>query len=263
MNKRKIKRSNEIYKQLNYILEQKKIYRVCPPKLKDKIPEETLFKFRINEGNEKTIKKAIEYLNGKNTSEIKFGAFLLSKFFEEKIEDNENEKFKLDIFLKHNLIKEIIKVLTEENEMEILSELIAALVNITYFEAENGGNKYKNEFIDFNFLGKIKEIIKMGNLDLVDGIIKIIYNLTFDSLEFNEFFFKEEELLKLIIPFYEHMDEETKKTIIFILIKKNENENKKKEEKENEEIKYKFISAKARQSYIKRLRTRKRRMKNK
>ena len=56
--------------------------------------------------------------------------------------------------MENNLFPTIGKVLTEESNIDILSELTWALVNITYFEAENGGNLYMKEFINRIFFIK-------------------------------------------------------------------------------------------------------------
>ena len=60
--------------------------------------------------------------------------------------------------MENNLFPTIGKVLTEESNIDILSELTWALVNITYFEAENGGNLYMKEFINRIFFIKYMKI---------------------------------------------------------------------------------------------------------
>jgi len=91
----------------------------------------------------------MEYLNSKELNEIKFGAFLLRRFFSLMVEEdaklnkqNKSLDYKIDSFLENNLIQTVGKVLTTESNIDIISELTWALVNITYFEAEKGGNEY-------------------------------------------------------------------------------------------------------------------------
>ena len=124
------------------------------------IPEKILEKFRINPSDlDNTIKGTMNYLNSKELNEIKFGSFIIRRFFSElvRIDDDLNTQgkkldFKIDDFLKNDVINSIGKVLSIESNIDIISELTWALVNITYFDAENDGYSYIKQFMNQTYL---------------------------------------------------------------------------------------------------------------
>ena len=86
-------------------------HQINPFKLKG-IPDMVLEKFRITvEDLDNSIKSAMDYLNSKELNEIKFGSFILRRFFmdiaqlDSKLsEQNQRLDFTIDKFLE-NIIK--------------------------------------------------------------------------------------------------------------------------------------------------------------
>ena len=82
---RKNKQMQEIFSRRGIIIDDRERHTICPLKLKG-ISESILEYFRINPNNDNTIKKTMEYLNSKELDEIKFGTFLLRRFFCELVD---------------------------------------------------------------------------------------------------------------------------------------------------------------------------------
>ena len=103
-----------------------------------------LEKFRINVNDlDNSIKSAMNYLNSKELNEIKFGSFILRRFFtdlaqlDSKLnEQNQRLDFTIDKFLENNMIEIIGNSLTIQSDIDIIAELTNVLVNITYFNAK-------------------------------------------------------------------------------------------------------------------------------
>ena len=230
MTLRKNKHKQELFARKGIYLSDRERHQVCPLKLKG-IPEIILEKFRIDPGDENTIKKTIEYLNSKELNEIKFGAFLLRRFFAELAEldtklnkENKTLDYKIDLFLENNLIPTIGKVLTVESNIDILSELTWALVNITYFEAENGGNLYMKEFMNKTYMDIFYKIVKMNDNETLINLYQFFVNCIIESDDFAKFILDDREFMRLCIIRYleqnkpvKHEQEAKKQTIYFFV----------------------------------------------
>ena len=227
---RKNKHKQELFARRGIYLSDRERHQVCPLKLKG-IPDNILEKFRINPENEDTIKKTMEYLNSKELNEIKFGAFLLRRFFAELAEfeaklnkENKTLDFKIDLFLKNNLIQTIGKVLTVESNLDILSELTWALVNITYFEPKKGGNDYIKEFMNKTYMNIFYKIINMRDNEILYNLYEFFVNCIIDSNDFGKFILDEKEFIRLCITRYleqnrpEKLEQEAKKAAIYFFV---------------------------------------------
>ena len=84
---RKKKQIQELISRRGVYICDRDRHQVCPLKLKG-IPDQILEKYRIIPGDNDTIKKTMEYLNSKELNEIKFGAFLLRRFFSLMVEED-------------------------------------------------------------------------------------------------------------------------------------------------------------------------------
>ena len=108
---RKNRLRQDLFSRRKFLIEDSSRHQVCPFKLKG-IPENILEKFRIKDNDlEKSVKITLQYLKSKELDEIKFGAFLLRRFFLNKIElSNELEKknqkldYKIDTFIDNGVI---------------------------------------------------------------------------------------------------------------------------------------------------------------
>ena len=203
---------------------------MCPLKLKG-IPEKYLEKFRIDPGNEDTIKQTMVYLNSKELDEIKFGSFLLRRFFCVLVEhdtllnkENKTLDYKIDCFLENNLIPIIGKVLTTESNIDIISELTWALVNITYFDTEKGGSDYIKEFKNQTFMNIFYKLVNLGDNEVLTNLYQFLVNCIIDCDEFAKFIFADQDFVRLCVMKYleqnksTKMEQESKKAAIFFFI---------------------------------------------
>ena len=196
------------------------------------IPEKILEKFRINPSDlDNTIKGTMNYLNSKELNEIKFGSFILRRFFSElvRIDDDLNTQgkkldFKIDDFLKNDVINSIGKVLSIESNIDIISELTWALVNITYFDAENGGYSYIKQFMNQTYLNIFYKLIKIGDNEILTNMYQFLVNCVIEDDEFAKFIFNDSNFIKLcIIKYLEQNksiknEQESKKAAIFFFV---------------------------------------------
>ena len=203
---------------------------MCPLKLKG-IPEKYLEKFRIDPGNEDTIKQTMVYLNSKELDEIKFGSFLLRRFFCVLVEqdtllnkENKTLDYKIDCFLENNLIPIIGKVLTTESNIDIISELTWALVNITYFDTEKGGSDYIKEFKNQTYMNIFYKLVNLGDNEVLTNLYQFLVNCIIDCDEFAKFIFADQDFVRLCVMKYleqnksTKMEQEAKKAAIFFFI---------------------------------------------
>ena len=227
---RKKKQIQELFSRRGVYISDRDRHQVCPLKLKG-IPEQIQEKFRIIPGDDDTIKRTMEYLNSKELNEIKFGAFLLRRFFSLLVEEdaklNKQNKFldyKIDSFLENNLIQSVGKVLTTESNIDIISELTWALVNITYFDAEKGGNEYIKGFMNQTYLNIFYKLLKMGDNEVLVNLYQFLVNCVIDCDEFAKFIFAEQEFIRLCIMKYLEqnksvkIEQEAKKAAIYFFI---------------------------------------------
>ena len=228
---RKKRHKQELFSRRNVYIDDRTRHLICPLKLKG-IPETILEKFRIDPNNlENTIKRTMKYLNSKELNEIKFGSFLLRRFFSElaRIDDElittgHRLDYKIDKFLENDLINSIGKVLTIESNIDIISELTWALVNITYFDAENGGYSYIKQFINQNYLNIFYKLIKIGDNEILINTYQFLTNCNIESDEFTKFIFNDENFIKLCIMKYleqnkpDPFEQEAKKAAIYFFI---------------------------------------------
>ena len=227
---RKNKHKQELFARRGIYLSDRERHQVCPLKLKG-IPDAILEKFRINPGIEDTIKKTMEYLNSQELNEIKFGAFLLRRFFADLVtydtnlnKENKAVDFKIDLFLENNLIQTIGKVLTVESNLDILSELTWALVNITNFEAEKGGCDYIKQFMNKTYMNIFYKIVNMRDNEIIINLYDFFVNCIIESNDFGKFILDEKEFIKLCVMRYleqnkpEKLEQEAKKAAIYFFV---------------------------------------------
>ena len=227
---RKNKQMQEIFSRRGIIIDDRERHTICPFKLKG-ISESILEYFRINPNNDNTIKKTMEYLNSKELDEIKFGTFLLRRFFCELVDidtslnkENKQLDFKIDIFLENNLIQSVGKVLTIESNIDILTEMTWALVNITYFDAENGASDYIKGFMNQTYMDIFYKLVKMGDNEILTNLYDFLVNCIIDNDDFAKFIFSDQDFIRLCITKYLEQtkpfkfEQEAKKSAIFFFI---------------------------------------------
>lgn len=227
---RKNRHKQELFSRRGILIDDRERHQICPMKLK-KIPEIIQDKFRINPENVDSIKRTMEYLNSQELDEIKFGSFLLRRFFCELAEadtklnkENKILDFKIDKFLENNLTQSIAKVLTTESNIDILSELTWALVNITYFEAEKGKYEYIKEFMNQTYMNIFYKLVKLGDNEILTNLYDFLVNCVLDNDEFANFIFAEQDFIRLCIMKYLEqtkllpIEQEAKQAAIFFFI---------------------------------------------
>lgn len=177
---------------------------ICPLKLKG-IPEKILDKYRIKDDDlDNTIQKTIEYLTSKELDHIKFGSFLLRRYFEVKVskeEEKKNNPFYIDKFIDKGIITIIGKVLITESNIDILTELTSALVNITYLNTSKG-NEYMKEFINPIYFEIYYKLMKLGDNEISSNLYNFMTNCIIECDEFAVNLFKEKNFIKLSIMKY-------------------------------------------------------------
>ena len=228
---RKSRHKHELFSRRSIFINDRERHQICPFKLKG-IPEQILEKFRINANDlENSIKGTMNYLNSKELNEIKFGSFILRRFFMDLAqldlklnEQNRRLDFKIDIFLENNLIESIGKVLTIESNIDIISELTWALVNITYFDAENG-SEYIKKFMNKTYMDIFYKLVKMGDNEILANLYQYLVNCIIENDEFAKFIFSDENFIRLCIMKYleqnkpvRNFEQEAKKSAILFFI---------------------------------------------
>ena len=209
MTLRKIRHKKDLFSRRSIYINDRERNQICPLKLKG-IPEKTLEKFRINILDlENTIKGTMNYLNSKELNEIKFGSFIIRRFFMElaAIDSELNKKqqkldFKIDLFLENGLIESIGKVLTVESNIEIISELTWALVNITYFDSEKEGSAYIKQFMNKTYMDIFYKLVKFGDNEILSNMYQFLLNCVIENTDFAKFIFSEENFMRLCIMKY-------------------------------------------------------------
>ena len=190
-------------------------HEICPFKLKN-IPEIIREKFRININDlDNSIKKTMNYLNSNELNEIKFGSFLLRRFFldlaqlDSKLkEQNQRLDFTIDKFLENNMIEIIGNVLTKGSDIDIISELTNALVNITYFGSENGD--YINKFMNKTYMDIFYKLVSFGNNEILDNLYRFFVNCIKENDQFGKYILGDEKFINLCIMKHLEQNKPTK-----------------------------------------------------
>lgn len=206
---RKIRHKHDLFSRRSIYINDRERNQICPLKLKG-IPEKILEKFRINILDlENTIKGTMNYLNSKELNEIKFGCFIIRRFFMELVQidselNSKKEKldFKIDLFLENGLIESIGKVLTVESNIEIISELTWALVNITYFDSEKDGSAYIKRFMNKTYMDIFYKLLKYGDNEILSNMYQFLLNCIIENDDFAKFIFSDENFIRLCIMKY-------------------------------------------------------------
>ena len=227
---RKRKHKQDLFARRSIYINDRERHQICPLKLKG-IPETILEKFRINPQDDNTIKITMKYLNSKELNEIKFGAFLLRRFFMELTmydaelnKNNEKLDYKIDKFLENKVIESVGKVLTVESNIDIISELTWALVNITYFDAEKCGNDYIKKFMNKTYMDIFYKLLKMGDNEILSNLYDFLVNCVIENNEFTEFIFSDENFIRLCIMKYleqskpDRLEQAAKKSAIIFFV---------------------------------------------
>ena len=204
-----MRHKKDLFSRRSIYINDRERNQICPLKLKG-IPEKTLEKFRINiQDLENTIKGTMNYLNSKELNEIKFGSFIIRRFFMELAAiDSELNKtqqkldFKIDLFLENGLIESIGKVLTVESNIEIISELTWALVNITYFDSEKEGSAYIKQFMNKTYMDIFYKLVKFGDNEILSNMYQFLLNCVIENDDFAKFIFSDENFMRLCIMKY-------------------------------------------------------------
>ena len=166
--------------------------QICPLKLKI-FPENLKDNFRIEKNDlNNTLNQTIKFLYSNEIDYVKFGCFLLRRFFwvismeqESSIEnDNNISIFYVDLFLKNNIFKVYLDVFKKYiNELDIVAELIWSLVNFTNFQSSKNGFSYVIKLVDDEFLNIYKKIFNSNESVIISDLYSFLYNIGYESEE--------------------------------------------------------------------------------
>jgi len=206
---RKSRHKQDLFTRRSFLMNDRARHLICPFKLKG-IPDQILEKFRIDDNNlDETIKKAFAYLNSTELDEIKFGAFLLRLYFvrkiikeEECLEKSKKLDFYVDIFIDNGIIPLVGKVLNTETNIDILSELVWSLVNLTNFETKRNGYEYVKDFLSPDYMEAYYKLINIGDNEILTNLYNFLVNCIIENEEFTKKLFFEEKFVKLCIMKY-------------------------------------------------------------
>ena len=206
---RKDRHRQELFSRRNYFINKRSKYCICPAKLNG-IPQPIQDHFRINNNDlDNTIQKTIEYLCSKELDEIKFGAFILRRYFElaAKKEEEMNKEglkydFHVDKFIEKDIIKVIGKVLFTESNINILYELTWALINLTYFDTLKNGFNYIKEFINPTYAAIYFKLVNLEDNEITEHLYNYLSNCIIECDEFAKFLFSNENFIKNCISKY-------------------------------------------------------------
>jgi hypothetical protein len=202
---KKNKLKNEFFERRGVFLVNEERHQINPFKLKG-IPDMVLEKFRITvEDLDNSIKSAMDYLNSKELNEIKFGSFILRRFFmdiaqlDSKLsEQNQRLDFTIDKFLENNMIEIIGNVLTKESDIDIITELTSVLVNVTYFNSENN-NDYIKKFMNKKYIDIFYKLVRLGDNEILANFYKYLVNCINEDDEFGKYILADENFIRLCI----------------------------------------------------------------
>ena len=206
---RKNRHKKDLFSRRSAYINDRSRHLVNPFKLKG-IPEKILEKFRISDRDlDNTIQKTLEYLSSKELNDIKFGAFLLRIYFTKLIEielklNEKNSKlvYYLDPFIDKGTIPIIGKVLITESNIDILSELTWAMVNMTNFETKKNGYEYIKEFATPIYLEIYSKLIKIEDNEIIINLYEFLINCLLGNDDFGKIIFADENFMRLCIKKY-------------------------------------------------------------
>ena len=206
---RKNRHRQDFFARRSFLINDRSRHLICPFKLKG-IPEQILEKFRIDDNDlDNTIQKTIEYLSSKELDDIKFGSFLLRIYFNKivSIEDEYNKKnstldYHVDKFIDKGIIGVIGKVLITESNIDILSEITWALINMTYFDTIKNKYGYIKEFINPTYTEIYYKLIKIGDNEITEHLYSFLVNCIIQCEEFAKNIFADENFIRLCIIKY-------------------------------------------------------------
>ena len=201
---RKNRHKKDLFSRRSAYINDRSRHLVNPFKLKG-IPEKILEKFRINDRDlDNTIQKTLEYLSSKELNDIKFGAFLLRIYFTKLIEielklNEKNSKlvYYLDPFIDKGTIPIIGKVLITESNIDILSELTWAMVNMTNFETKKNGYEYIKEFATPIYLEIYSKLIKIEDNEIIINLYEFLINCLLGNDDFGKIIFADENFMRI------------------------------------------------------------------
>ena len=110
--------------------------------------------------------------------------------------------FHVDKFIDKGIINVIGKVLFTENNIDILSELTWAMINLTYFDTLKNGFGYYKEFISPQYIEIFFKLIKIGDNEITEHLYNFLTNCIIDCEEFAKFLFSNENFIRLCIVKY-------------------------------------------------------------
>ena len=162
---------------------------ICPFKLKISENLKVFFRIEKNDLNN-TLNQTIKFLYSNDINYVKFGCFLLRRFFwvismeqENSMENNNNSfNFNVDIFLKNNIFKVYLDIFLKYiNELDIVAELVWSLVNFTNFQSSKNGFSYVIELVDDDFLNIYKKIFNSNESVIIADLYSFLYNIGYES----------------------------------------------------------------------------------
>ena len=206
---RKNRHRQDFFARHIFLINERSRHMICPLKLKG-IPMQILEFFRINDNDlDNSIQKTIEYLTSKELDDIKFGSFLLRIYFNKiiSIEEQLNKKnstmdYHVDKFIDKGIIGVIGKVLITESNIDILSELTWALINLTYFDTIKNKYGYMKEFINPKYSEIFYKLIKIGDNEITEHLYSFLVNCIIECEEFAKNIFADENFIRLCIIKY-------------------------------------------------------------
>ena len=88
--------------------------------------------------------------------------------------------------------------MTTGSDIDIISELTNALVNITYFGAENG-NDYINKFMNKTYMDIFYKLVSFGNNEILENLYKFFVNCITENDKFGKYILEDEKFIILCI----------------------------------------------------------------
>ena len=110
--------------------------------------------------------------------------------------------FHVDKFIEKGIINVIGKVLFTESNIDILSEITWAMINLTYFDTLKNGYDFIKEFINPTYTEIFYKLIKIGDNEITEHLYNFLSNCILDCDEFAKFLFSNENFIRLCIIKY-------------------------------------------------------------
>ena len=108
----------------------------------------------------------------------------------------------MDDFINEKLISIFGNVLLSENNIDILSELIWSLLNITNYCTRKNGYDYLKEFINPTYMSIFCKIINLEYNEININLFEFLTNCVIESTDFAKFIFTNEVFMKLCLMKY-------------------------------------------------------------